>query len=119
LSLRFPQGKRQKAPFVPEFAMIHAPAAQDRYVSFLDIDFDGNMAVVLEHMRRYIDNPATTNAFWEKFKQRMAAIDAGSGSITDKLLLLHSHVYYMVELFEDHDDEQALKDLKKLEEECF
>jgi hypothetical protein len=119
LSLRSSQGKRQKAPFVPEFAMIHSPAAQDRYVSFLDIDFEGNMAVVLGHMRRYIDNPATSNAFWERFKQRMAAIEAGSGSITDKLLLLHSHVYYMVELFEDHDDEQALKDLKKLEEECF
>ena len=99
--------------------MIQSPGSPDRYVSFLDLDFEGNMAVVLGHLRRYIDNPATTNAFWERFKQRMAAIDSGSGSITDKLLLLHSHVYYMVELFEDHDDEQALKDLKKLEEECF
>jgi hypothetical protein len=117
LELAVSSGQKAQSPFVPEFTMIHSRS--DRYVSFLDIDFEGNMAVVLEHMRRYIDNPATTNAFWEKFKQRMAAIDAGSGSITDKLLLLHSHVYYMVELFEDHDDEQALKDLKKLEEECF
>jgi len=93
--------------------------APDRYVSFIDIDFDGNMATVMEHLRRYIDNPVTTNLFWERFKQRLAAIEAGSGAITDKLLLLHSHVYYMVELFEEHDDEQALADLKTLEEQCF
>jgi len=93
--------------------------APDRYVSFLDIDFEGNMACVLTHLRRYIDVPATGNAFWDRFKQRLARIDAGSGSITDKLLLLHAHVYYMVELFEEHDDETALRDLKKLEEECF
>jgi N(2)-fixation sustaining protein CowN len=98
---------------------MNAAAAPDRYVTFLDIDFEGNMACVLKHLRRYIDNPETGNAFWDRFKDRLAKIEAGENSITDKLLLLHSHVYYMVELFEDHDDEQALKDLKKLEEECF
>jgi hypothetical protein len=91
----------------------------DRYVSFLDIDFEGNMAIVLAHLSRYIDNPATGNAFWDRFKQRLQQCETGGASISDKLLLLHSHVYYMVELFEDHDDEQALRDLKKLEEECF
>ncbi len=99
--------------------MQKAVAAPDRYVTFLDIDFEGNMARVLEHLRRYTDNPETGNAFWDRFKQRLANIEAGKNSITDKLLLLHSHCYYMVELFEDHDDEQALKDLKILEEECF
>jgi hypothetical protein len=98
---------------------MNAAAQPDRYVSFLDIDFEGNMARVLTHLRRYIDNPETGNAFWDRFKSRLAAIEAGENSITDKLLLLHSHVYYMVDLFEDHDDEQALKDLKTLEEECF
>jgi hypothetical protein len=99
--------------------MKQAVAAPDRYVTFLDIDFDGNMARVMVHLRRYIDNPETGNAFWDRFKQRLANIEAGKNSITDKLLLLHSHCYYMVDLFEDHDDEQALKDLKTLEEECF
>ena len=98
---------------------MNAAAQPDRYVSFLDIDFEGNMARVLTHLRRYIDHPETGNAFWDRFKSRLAAIEAGKNSITDKLLLLHSHVYYMVELFEDHDDEQALRDLKTLEEECF
>ena len=91
----------------------------DRYVSFADIDFEGNMAEVLNHLRRYIDDPAKTNAFWEKFKQRLAKAEADSLPVSDKLLLLHSHVYFMVELFEDHDDVAALAALSKLEQECF
>ena len=98
---------------------MNSAAQPDRYVSFLDIDFEGNMVRVLTHLRRYIDTPETGNAFWDRFKSRLAAIEAGENSITDKLLLLHAHVYYMVELFEDHDDIKALKDLKTLEEECF
>ena len=93
--------------------------APNRYVSFIDIDFEGNMAVVLGHLRRYIDDSAISIAFWDRFKQRMEQVEQGSGGYSDKLLLMHSHVYYMVELFEDHDDEAALRDLKKLEEECF
>lgn len=93
--------------------------APDRYLTFQGIDFEGNMRVVLEHLFRYIDDPACGNAFWERFKARLAASEAGNASICDKLLLLHSHVYYMVELFEEHEDDAALGDLKRLEEECF
>lgn len=93
--------------------------APDRYVSFLDIDFQGNIEAVLGHLRRYIDNPETGNAFWDRFKMRLAQCEKGEAGTADTLLLLHSHVYYMVELFEDHDDEEALTALKKLEEECF
>ena len=94
-------------------------AVPARYVSFRDIDFEGNMREVLVHLGRYIDDPATGNAFWDRFKERLARAETGAASIADKLLLLHSHVYYMVELFEDHDDLAALTALKKLEEECF
>ena len=94
-------------------------SAPDRYVSFLDIDFEGNIQAVLSHLRRYIDNPETGNAFWDRFKERLAKCEKGEAGTADTLLLLHSHVYYMVELFEDQDDEVALTALKKLEEECF
>lgn len=100
-------------------AMPTPPGSADRYVSFAGIDFEGNMNTVLGHLRRYIDDPEKTNPFWERFKSRLAAASKESGTFYDQLLLLHSHVYYMVELFEDHDDEEALKALKKLEEECF
>jgi len=93
--------------------------APDRYVSFLDIDFEGNIAAVLTHLRRYIDDPEKSNGFWDRFKRRLAHCDFGQAGVADKLLLLHSHAYYMVELFEDHDDAEALAALKKLEEECF
>ena len=91
----------------------------DRYVSFTDIDFEGNMAVVLGHLRRYVDDPAKTNLLWERFMQRLAKAEAESRPVADKLQLLHSHVYYMVELFEEHDDAVAMAALEKLEEECF
>jgi len=93
--------------------------AADRYVSFNSIDFDGNMAVVLGHLRRYIDDPAKSNKLWERFKERLTKADAEALPVSDKLLLLHSHTYYMVELFEEHDDAEALAALAKLEEECF
>jgi N(2)-fixation sustaining protein CowN len=93
--------------------------APDRYVSFLDIDFEGNIEAVLGHLRRTIDDPETGNAFWDRFKERLGKCETGEAGVADRLLLLHSHVYYMVELFEEHDDADALAALKKLEEECF
>lgn len=91
----------------------------DRYKSFSGIDFDANMRAVLGHVWRYIDDPATTNAFWQRFQARLQRAEAENRPVADRLLLLHSHVYYIRELFEDHDDEAALAALAKLEEECF
>lgn len=90
-----------------------------RYISFSGIDFEGNMRAVLGHLRRYIDDPAVSNKLWDRFKLRLESAEAQSLPVADKLLLMHAHVYYMVELFEDHEDEAALAALAKLEEECF
>lgn len=94
-------------------------AEPDRYVSFAGIDFDANMTAVLGHLHRYIDDPAWKNALWDRFAARLAAADEGETPVADRLLLLHSHVYYMAELFEDAEDEEALAALAKLEKECF
>lgn len=102
------------------FPALHFELEQpDRYLTFQGIDFEGNMRRVLAHLYRYIDDPAHANAFWDRFKARLGAAEAGAAAICDKLLLLHSHVYYMVDLFEEQEDEIALADLKRLEEECF
>jgi N(2)-fixation sustaining protein CowN len=93
--------------------------ASDRYVTFTDINFEANMRAVLAHLFRYIDDPAQTNPFWERFRQRLAKAEADAMPVADKLLLLHAHVYYMAEMFEDNDDETALAALTKLERECF
>lgn len=91
----------------------------DRYVSFRGIDFECNMQAVLGHLARYMAGPAAGNPFWLRFMSRLEAAEQGATAIADKLLLLHSHVYYFVELFEEHDDAAALADLHKLERECF
>lgn len=43
----------------------------DRYVSYQNIDCAGNSKRML---RRHIDGPEKTNAFWEKFKQKLAQV---------------------------------------------
>jgi hypothetical protein len=96
-----------------------AESTVDRYVSFRGIDFESNMQAVLGHLSRYIDDPSNCNAFWERFKFRLAQAEARATSAADKLLLMHSHTYYMVDLFEEHEDVEALAALKKLEEQCF
>lgn len=93
-------------------------AAADRYRSFVGIDFEGNIAAVLGHLERYLAGPAKDNPLWLRFAAKLAAIRAGEAE-GDALLLLHAHTYYLVELFEDHDDAAALADLARLERECF
>lgn len=91
----------------------------DRYVTFEGIDFEGNMEAVLVHLRRYIDDPAFANPFWDRFRERLAGAAEAERPVADRLLLMHAHVYYMAELFEDNDDAAALAALRRLEEECF
>ena len=91
----------------------------DRYVTFQGIDFEANMQAVLVHLRRYIDDPAFANPFWERFQERLSAAEAAERPVADRLLLMHAHVYYMAELFEDNGDAEAIAALRRLEEECF
>lgn len=91
----------------------------DRYVSFSDIDFSGNMKKVMGHLFHYIDGPEKDNPLWKLFKERLAKANAADVPRQDQLLLLHSHVYYMYDLFEEYDDDEAAADLAKLEQECF
>ncbi|TBW40754.1 N(2)-fixation sustaining protein CowN [Siculibacillus lacustris] len=94
-------------------------AAPDRYVSFRGIDFEANMTAVLGHLRRLVAVDGVPDPFWQRFEERLAAADAGTTSIADRLLLMHSHVTYMSDLFEDRDDAEAIAALAKLERECF
>ena len=91
--------------------------AADRYLSFEGIDLEANMADVLGHLRRHFA-AGRGNAFWDRFEERLAAADSGEGA-SDRLLLMHAHVYYMRELFEEYEDEEALAALARLEEQCL
>jgi hypothetical protein len=92
----------------------------DRYVTFKGIDGEGNSRRLLELLRKYIDDPATSNPFWEKFKtglNRAGDASSGSGNRRDELLLVHSYINNIRELFEAHDDGEALGLLQQVEEE--
>jgi hypothetical protein len=89
----------------------------DRYVTFKGIDGEGNSRRLLELLAPYIDDPATSNPFWEKFKaglNQTTAVSSG-GNRRDELLLVHSYINNMRELFEAHDDREALDLLQQVE----
>jgi len=89
----------------------------DRYVTFKGIDGDGNARRVVAMLRRYIDDPAFANPFWDKFKEKlvMAATGAVNGRHLDELFLVHSYINNIRELFEEHDDQDALALLHQVE----
>ena len=92
----------------------------DRYVTFKGIDGDGNSRRLMELLRRYVDDPATSNPFWERFKGMLALASAaqnGTGNRRDELLLVHSYINNLRELFEAHDDQEAIALLEQIEAE--
>lgn len=88
---------------------------RDRYVTFNGLDCDGNARRLVSHILRHIDDPAKNNALWEQFR---AKLEGSSSQLADELFLVHSYVYYIRELFEEHDDEEGLELLEQVEEEC-
>jgi len=87
----------------------------DRYISFIGLDCDLKAAGLMAHIRRYIDDPQHSNAFWEYFKKKAAG---GSGPRPDDLFLIHSNLNQIRELFEQKQDKEALSLLDSIEEEC-
>jgi N(2)-fixation sustaining protein CowN len=90
----------------------------DHYVSFKTIDCEGNSARLIQAVLRHIDDPARTNPFWDRFKQKLAAAENVHARTADGLCLLCSHIYYIEELFEEYEDSDGLALLRQLEDEC-
>lgn len=91
------------------------PNLPDRYKSFCGIDCVGNtkrvMALIDHHTRDLQDDK-----FWKYFYGRR---NATTGPACDDLLLLASFVNPIRELFETRQDQEALRLLEQLEDECF
>jgi hypothetical protein len=90
----------------------------DRYVTFKGIDGDGNARRLVAMLRRHIDDPAKTNLFWEKFKEKLALAespDASHGRRLDELFLIHSYINNIYDLLEEHGDREALALLRQIE----
>lgn len=92
----------------------------DRYVTFRGIDGDGNARRLVAMLRQHIDDPAKSNPFWERFKEKLAmagSAEANGGRVLDELFLVHSYINNIRELFEEHDDLEALELLHQVEAE--
>lgn len=95
-------------------------AKPDRYVTFKGIDGDGNARRLVAMLRHHIDDPAKSNLFWEKFRDKLAtagSADANGGRVLDELFLIHSYINNIRDLFEEYDDQEALALLQQLEAE--
>jgi len=96
-------------------------SATDRYVSFKNIDCEGNSRRLLSLLRRHIDDPAKSNPFWETFKEKLEPIGQptlNSGRSLDELFLIHTSINNLHEIFEEYEDEEALALLRQIEREC-
>ncbi|MBJ6751828.1 N(2)-fixation sustaining protein CowN [Geomonas anaerohicana] len=99
---------------------MHQQEKPDRYVSFVGIDGDKNSQELMVQLRRHIDDPQKSNAFWEEFKKKLARVghpDQNGGRCLDELFLVHSYINNIRELFEEYDDEAALGLLERIERE--
>ncbi|QWV97166.1 N(2)-fixation sustaining protein CowN [Geomonas nitrogeniifigens] len=92
----------------------------DRYLSFVGIEGDKNSQELIALLRRHIDDPGKNNAFWEKFKEKLARVgqpDVNGGRCLDELFLVHSYINNIRELFEEYEDLEALELLEQVERE--
>lgn len=90
-------------------------ARGDRYVSFSDIDCDGNARRVMACIERNVARAVRTAPFWPYF---MAKRQPKSGTAPDDLFLIHCHINVIRELFDETGDVEAMTLLVQLEEEC-
>lgn len=93
-----------------------APAdPRDRYVSFVGLDCDGQARRLFAMLRKYMEQPALSNPFWQRLAQKLAPTQ---GPRHDELFLIHAHINTLREQLEQHDDAEALALLEQIEHEC-
>lgn len=93
----------------------------DRYVTYANIDCEGNAKKLMQMLREHIDNPEKTNPFWEKFKEMLGKIGKPAenhGRSYDEIFLIHTYINNLYEIFEEYEDEAALTLLDQIEREC-
>jgi len=94
----------------------------ESYVSFKNINCFENACVVVDNLLRLLENPENQNEYWQKFVSRLPDAYRTRNPEDDPsetlLYLVCSNVPYIIEFFEDVDDEEAIHALQKGEQEC-
>ncbi len=97
------------------------PCTTDRYLSFKNIDCEGNSKKLMELLRQHIDDPDKANPFWDQFKTKLALVgkpQENNGRCIDELFLIHTYINNLYEIFEAYEDCEALELLERIEREC-
>lgn len=96
--------------------------ADERYVTFKNIDCFGNACAVIDNLLRVLKTPENGNAYWEKFITKIPdayySRDSASDTTQALLYLVCSNSSNIMELFENVEDEEAINALEKCEHEC-
>lgn len=64
-------------------------------------------------------NKGGANVFWLQFKEKAERVKERTEGGMDAQYLLHSNVYYIRDFLEEHNDQEGLDLLDKLESDCF
>lgn len=94
----------------------------ESYTSFKNIDCFENACSIIDHMLRLLEEPKNNNAYWEKFVPKIPKAYYSRNPKDDPsealLYLVCSNSFYIIELFENAEDEDAIHALEKCEQEC-
>lgn len=94
----------------------------ESYVSFKNIDCFENACSIIDNMLRLLEEPKNNNAYWEKFVAKIPKAYYSRNPKDDPsealLYLVCSNSFYIIELFENAEDEDAIHALEKCEQEC-
>ena len=94
----------------------------ESYESFKNIDCFENACSVVDNMLRLLKEPKNNNAYWERFIPKIPKAyysrDAKDDTKEELLYLVCSNSFYIIEMFEDADHEEAIHALEKCEQEC-
>jgi hypothetical protein len=94
----------------------------ESYTSFKNIDCFTNACTVIDNLLRILENSDKTNVFWDKFVQDIPeAYHLRDPDKDPRQTLLYKvclNAPYIMEFFEDIEDEQAMDALEKCVQEC-
>ena len=98
------------------------PCERDRYVTFENIDCYENAVFVLDVMNElFKEVPEAKNELWERFMSQIPEnykeVYVKEGC-KDILYQVCSNVFYISDLFEEHDFEKGMEFLDRAELEC-
>lgn len=94
----------------------------ERYTTFTNIDCFQNACKVVDHLLRVLEDKQYMNAYWEKnvplIPQAYHEPENDSLQKEDLLYFVCSKLFYIEELFEEAEDEEAENIIKMCEMEC-